>query len=90
MATLKAISDDWLRDKGATEKGFSLGSFAPDYLRQCPIATVSHNGVIVAFTNLWRTDAKDKVTIDLMRHVHDAPAGLMDFLFTELLLSLKD
>ncbi|WP_339646513.1 phosphatidylglycerol lysyltransferase domain-containing protein [Jannaschia helgolandensis] len=25
-----------------------------------------------------------------MRHIHDAPAGLIDFLFTELLLSLKD
>ena len=90
MAKLKEISDDWLQDKNAAEKGFSVGAFVPDYVRRFPIATVSFGGEIVAFANIWQTDAKRKATIDLMRHARDAPPGLMEFLFTELMLSLKE
>lgn len=89
LATLRVISDQWLADKHCTEKQFSVGRFDPNYLRQFPIAVVRLEGRIVAFANLLITAQKAIATIDLMRHVDDAPAGLMDYLFTELMLYLK-
>jgi len=90
MARLKEISDDWLQDKNAAGKGFSVDTFAPEYARRFPTATVSFDGEIVAFATIRQTDEKRKAMIDVMRHVHDAPSGLMEYLLTGLLLSLKD
>lgn len=90
MATLKDISDEWLTSKSGGEKGFSVGAFDAERLTQFPIATVSFEGRIVAFANLWLTETREKATIDLMRQVDDAPSGLMDFLFTELMLHFKE
>lgn len=89
IGVLKAISDEWLAAKSGGEKGFSVGGFDADRLARFPIATVTLDGRIVAFANLWLTNRDDKATIDLMRHVDDAPSGLMEFLFTELLLYFK-
>ncbi|MCA0998617.1 bifunctional lysylphosphatidylglycerol flippase/synthetase MprF [Alloyangia pacifica] len=86
MEELRAISDSWLATKAGAEKGFSVGAFDPDVLSQAPIAVVRHEGRTVAFANLWLTETKTSATIDLMRHVENAPGGLMEFLFTELLL----
>ena len=90
LSTLRIISDQWLADKNSTEKQFSVGRFDPSYLRQFPIAVVRFEGRIVAFANVLTTAQKATATIDLMRHVDDAPSGLMDYLFTELMLHLKD
>lgn len=86
---LRAISDDWLKAKGAREKGFSVGRFDPAWLGRWPLALVWHQGRIVAFANILTTDTRALATIDLMRHVGDAPSGTMDFLFTDLMLGLK-
>lgn len=86
MDQLKAISDAWLTTKTGGEKGFSVGAFDPDVLSRAPIAVVRHDGRIVAFANLWVTDLQQTASIDLMRHSDDAPSGMMEFLFTELLL----
>lgn len=89
IAVLRAISDDWLKAKGAREKGFSVGRFDPVWLGRWPLALVRHQGRIVAFANIMTTDTRAMATIDLMRHSAAAPGGTMDFLFTELLLWLK-
>lgn len=83
---LQAVSDDWLRDKKAREKGFSVGCFRPDYIRQFPCAVIRQEDRIVAFANLWTSAGRHELSIDLMRHVADAPYGVMDFLFVELML----
>ncbi|WP_417279682.1 bifunctional lysylphosphatidylglycerol flippase/synthetase MprF [Celeribacter sp.] len=90
MPELKAISDAWLKTKAGEEKGFSVGAFDPAVLSRAPIAVVRFGGRIVAFANLWLTEARQKASIDLMRHIDDAPSGLMEFLFTELLLHFAD
>ena len=89
MDVLRAISDQWLIDKHSSEKQFSVGRFDPAYLRQFPIAVVKHEDRIVAFANVLLTEQKQTATIDLMRQVDDAPSGLMEFLFTELMLHMK-
>lgn len=83
---LQAISDQWLKAKRAREKSFSLGRFDADYIGHFPIATLRQEGRIVAFANLWTTFDKRELSIDLMRYVDDAPHGVMDQLFIELML----
>ena len=75
-----------MANKHAREKAFSLGSFSEAYLSHFPVGLVRRDGRIVAFANLWRSDQTHEVSIDLMRHVDDAPQGVMDYLFVQLFL----
>ncbi|WP_449466341.1 bifunctional lysylphosphatidylglycerol flippase/synthetase MprF [Stenotrophomonas humi] len=86
LPALKAISDSWLEEKSGEEKGFSLGSFDDAYLCRFPVALVEAEGRIVAFANVWQAPAGHELSVDLMRHLPDAPKGTMDFLFIELFL----
>jgi phosphatidylglycerol lysyltransferase len=86
LSQLRAISDAWLARKNTREKGFSLGFFSPAYLSQLPVAVVRREGAIIAFANLWLGAEKEELSVDLMRYAPSAPSGIMDFLFTELLL----
>ncbi|MEP6763112.1 MAG: bifunctional lysylphosphatidylglycerol flippase/synthetase MprF [Gemmatimonadaceae bacterium] len=86
MPQLRRISDAWLAEKSAREKGFSLGRFDEQYLSHHPIALVYHEGNPVAFANLWTTATRDELSVDLMRWSPEAPAGMMDFLFLRLML----
>ena len=86
MPVLQKISDSWLTSKSTGEKRFSVGAFSPEYLRQFPVAVVSTQGVPVAFANLWTTDTKAELSVDLMRFDPQAPRGAMDYLFIELML----
>ena len=90
MPRLQAISNAWLSEKNATEKGFSLGFFAEEYLRRYPCAVVKSGDEIIAFANVWQAYGKSELSIDLMRYDSSGPNGLMDFLFTELLLWGKE
>lgn len=84
---LRAVSDVWLAAHGGREKAFSLGAFDPDYLARCAIASVRLGGRVIAFANIWLTADGQRGAIDLMRFDPEAaPNGLMDFLFTEILL----
>ena len=89
VAELRAISDAWLADHAAAEKGFSLGAFSTQYIQRSPIAVVRVGERKVAFASLLTTDLAEEASVDLMRHVADAPNGTMDFLFTKLLLHFQ-
>jgi phosphatidylglycerol lysyltransferase len=89
MTELRAISDIWLEEHAVAEKGFSLGAFSPQYIERSPIALVRVGARPVAFASLMTTDLTDEVSIDLMRHLPDAPNGTMDFLFAKLLLHFQ-
>ncbi|MEQ8636219.1 bifunctional lysylphosphatidylglycerol flippase/synthetase MprF [Gimesia maris] len=86
LGELKQISDAWLQAKEISEKGFSLGYFDEAYLKQFPIAIVRQQGRIIAFANVLEGAGKDELSADLMRHTPDAPPGVMEYLFVELLL----
>jgi len=90
LPALRAVSDSWLRHKGAAEKGFSLGRFADEYVSQFDCGIVRVDGEIVAFANLWQAPAGGEVSIDLMRYDDRAPKGVMDYLFAELMLWARD
>jgi phosphatidylglycerol lysyltransferase len=86
LPRLREVSDAWLADKATAEKSFSLGSFSERYMEEFPVAVVRSEGEIVAFANLWTTDAHEELSVDLMRFSPDAPRGAMDYLFIELML----
>jgi phosphatidylglycerol lysyltransferase len=85
LPELRTISNAWMQSKNTREKSFSLGHFDEDYLSQFDIALVRFGGRPVAFGNLWRGAPGGELAIDLMRHLPDAPRGVMDFLFVHLL-----
>jgi phosphatidylglycerol lysyltransferase len=87
LQVLKGISDAWLAEHRAAEKGFSLGRFEEDYMRRFPCAVVQDGtGRVVAFTNLWPTQDKSELSVDLMRYLPDAPSGVMEAMFIEIML----
>lgn len=81
LPQLKLVSDEWLATRGTREKGFSLGFWSEDYLRNTTIAVVRRDGEIVAFANLWEGAEGEEVTVDLMRYNSRAPEGAMEYLF---------
>ncbi len=85
LPQLRAVSDEWLKDKNASEKRFSLGFFAEDYLRRLPLALAEDDRGIIAFANLWADHDREELTIDLMRQRSRAPEGVMDYLFVQLM-----
>ncbi len=86
LGELRRVSDDWLEGKAGAEKGFSLGRFSEGYLENFDCAVARLGGRIIAFANLWPARAGGELSADMIRHTHDAPHGIMDYLFTELML----
>jgi phosphatidylglycerol lysyltransferase len=86
---LAEVSESWLADHNAKEKGFSLGAFAPEYVVQQPVGVLKKDGRIVAFANILVTETKEEGSVDLMRFSPDAPKGAMDFLFVKILDHLR-
>jgi phosphatidylglycerol lysyltransferase len=83
---LRVISDQWLVHKNVREKRFSMGYFDRTYLARLPLAVVRMHGRLVAFANLWAGSASEEMSIDLMRYADDAPPGVIEYLFTKLIL----
>lgn len=86
LPALAKVSAAWLAGKTTREKGFSNASFDAAYLMHFPVAVVRRGEEIVAFANVWLGAGKQELSIDLMRHLPEAPNGTMDVLFCELML----
>jgi phosphatidylglycerol lysyltransferase len=90
LPEFRGISDTWLAEKNTREKGFSLGFFSQDYLRRFPAGVIRKDGKVVAFTNMWSGGGKQELSIDLMRYLPEAPRGVMEYLFIQLMLWGKE
>ena len=86
LPRLKEVSDAWLLEKRASEKGFSLGFFSEEYVRRFPVALVEEEGRMVAFATVWPGPAKSELSVDLMRYRPDAPRNVMEALLLNLML----
>jgi phosphatidylglycerol lysyltransferase len=89
LPELQRVSDAWLAEKATSEKGFSLGFFKPEYLKRFSTGVVRQKGEILAFVTIWEGADKEEISCDLMRHLPEAPHGVMDYIFLELLLWSK-
>jgi phosphatidylglycerol lysyltransferase len=90
MEQFRDVSNAWLAHKRTREKGFSLGFFEEGYLAHFPIAFLRQGRTIVAFANVLIGAGKEEVSVDLMRYVPDAPAGVMAHLFVDLMFWGKE
>ena len=86
LAELQSVSDDWMRKKSGAEKGFSMGHFDREYLARFPVAIVERAGRIQAFANVWPGPDREELSLDLMRYHGDAPTGVMEALFSHMLI----
>jgi phosphatidylglycerol lysyltransferase len=86
LPELKSISDAWLKEKNTKEKRFSIGFFSTDYLMHSNIGLIRKDEKILAFANIFQGVEKEELSIDLMRYLPEAPNGVMDYLFIELML----
>ena len=85
------VSREWLALPGRRERGFALGRFDPTYLAARPLVLMRDpRGRLVAFLNEVPVVRSGVATVDLMRHRRDLPNGLMDYLFSELMLRVHD
>ncbi len=88
---LEAISLEWLNLPGRRERSFALGSFSRDYAERSSFFVVRNRaGRIAAFVNETPAYRAGMATIDMMRHRADVPHGIMDFLFDNLLCTLRE
>lgn len=87
---LRAVSDAWLASRAAREKRFSVGRFDRDYLNRGRLAVVRLQGRIVAFANLLEARGSRSAGVDLMRHIPEGAPNVMEFLFTALMLLLRE
>ena len=86
LADVERVSDAWLAARAAA-KGFSLGRFDPAYPAQGPLALVRRDEELIAFANVVPPHGPGGMaSVDLMRHVADAPRSTMDFLFAQVML----
>jgi phosphatidylglycerol lysyltransferase len=87
---VEEVSREWLSLPGRRERAFTLGRFDRDYLARCPIVVVRDRaGRLVAFVNQVPGIRQGVTTVDLMRHRPTAANGLMDYLFSETMLRLR-
>jgi phosphatidylglycerol lysyltransferase len=86
LPELQRVSNAWLMGQHTREKRFALGFFEVHYLQHFPIGIVRREGEIVAFANIWPGAEKAELSIDLMRYLPEAPHGVMDYLFGQLML----
>jgi phosphatidylglycerol lysyltransferase len=86
LRELSFVSDEWLVTIRGGEKRFSLGWFEEDYIRNCPVAVVyTRENLVGAFTNIISGCHHNEVGVDLVRHRHDVPNGLMEFVFVNMI-----
>lgn len=86
MPQLRSLSETWLSGRRGRERGFIQGNCEPAYLSHFPCALVRQAGEPVAFANLWLGADRAELAADLVRCRPDAPEGMLDYLFAELLI----
>jgi phosphatidylglycerol lysyltransferase len=86
---LLSVSRTWLAAHNASEKGFSLGTFDPAYVKAGPVAVIRLEGRIVAFASILEAGQHGDAFIDLMRHIPDTHRGMMDLLFVRIMEHMK-
>jgi phosphatidylglycerol lysyltransferase len=63
-----------------------MGFFSEDYLSRFPAGVIRKEQKIIAFANIWAGAEKEELSIDLMRYLPEAPYGVMEHLFVQLML----
>lgn len=88
---LRDVSDSWLSLPGHRERQFTLGCFDRKYLSHTTVlALYTPSGEMQAFLNLIPSHVPGDASLDLMRRRADSINGVMDYLFTKVLLYARE
>jgi len=90
LDALAAISTEWLDARTGDEKGFSVAAFEGGYMARQWVGLVREHGEPVAFASIMTTRLGSEATVGVMRNSRSASAYTMEFLFTHLILALKE
>jgi phosphatidylglycerol lysyltransferase len=83
IGELQPVSEEWLRGKRTRERAFLSAAFRADYLARFPVGVVRSGGRILAFAGLVESAGKAELSVELVRHLANAPTGILDFLLVE-------
>jgi phosphatidylglycerol lysyltransferase len=89
---LRAVSDDWLRGRHGGEKGFCMGRFDLQRMRDAWLIAVWNPSAqrVEAFTTWVPIPARLGWALDLGRRRHDALAGSMDLLVVRAVQAARE
>lgn len=91
---IRAISEEWVADKGLPEMGFTLGGLdeLDDPAVRCLIAIDENHRVhgVTSWMPVYQDGAPIGWTLDFMRRRADGFRGAMEFLIASAALSFKD
>jgi phosphatidylglycerol lysyltransferase len=91
LDSLRAVSTDWMKRPGRTERGFMLGYYSGEYMRESEVAVVRDGGGrIRGFMNLIPTYINGVANYDLLRCDADTPGNCNDFLLLSTIALLQD
>ena len=86
---LEFISQEWLSEKHIGERGFTLGRFSLESLKDVPVFFSSLDDKVQAFCSWLPFRGRTAVVLDLMRRRAQSAPGTMDQLIAESLLQLR-
>ena len=87
---VEQVSREWLTLPKRRELGFVQGRFDRGYVASTPLDVVrDRSGQVIAFLNEVPTCHAGEATFDMMRQRPGLPNGIMDFLFQQTMLALR-
>lgn len=85
------VSQHWLSLPHHREYGFFQGRFDISYLEKCTLYVVREGkGKMVAFVNEVPSYYPGEASFDMMRHLPDLHWGMMDYLFAQMMVIMKN
>jgi phosphatidylglycerol lysyltransferase len=85
------VSRKWLTLPHHREYGFLQGRFDRAYLGKCILYTLKKSdGTMVAFINEVPSYRSGEGNFDMMRHIPGLHWGTMDYLFAQMMVTMKD
>lgn len=90
LASLEAVSNNWLSNAGRREYTFIMAPFDAGYIRTCNVAVVKHGKEIVAYANEIPSFIATARSIDHMRYTASIPSTGMHFLLMRMILLLHE
>ncbi|MGJ8513411.1 phosphatidylglycerol lysyltransferase domain-containing protein [Carnimonas bestiolae] len=88
LQALREVSDQWVTEQGINERRYSCGRFDAHYLQHFRIATVSHDGKVLAFASVMEAGGAPRVVIDLVRWLPGLCEHSLDWLLCAMMRSL--
>ncbi len=82
---LERVASAWQNDRGGPEYGFSISFFNAEFIKKNPVAIVRLEDRIVGFASVWKGNAHEEMTADLIRYNPECPSATLDFIFAQLI-----